>query len=39
MIMSFRSLLEIAIIGIAEYRAPAWIQSPRRASSRKKFNH
>ena len=29
--MSFKSLLEIAIIGIAEYRAPAWIQSPRRA--------
>jgi hypothetical protein len=29
--MNIKVLLEIAIIGIAEYRAPAWIQSPRRA--------
>jgi|AOAMet2_C43A7_35_1029302.scaffolds.fasta_scaffold00203_8 hypothetical protein len=36
--MSFKSLLEIAIIGIAEYRAPAWIQSPRRVNSRKRIN-
>jgi hypothetical protein len=28
--MNFKTLLEIAIIGIAEYRAPAWVQSPRR---------
>ncbi len=28
--MIFRDLLELVIMGIAEYRAPAWSQSPRR---------
>lgn len=28
--MSFNNILELAITGIAEYRAPAWSQSPRR---------
>jgi len=28
--MSFRDFIEISIIGMAEYRAPAWSQSPRR---------
>jgi len=28
--MIFRDLLELVIMGIAEYRAPAWAQSPRR---------
>jgi|TARA_B100001996_G_C18611141_1_gene573753 hypothetical protein len=31
--MNLKVLLEIAIIGIAEYRAPAWVQSPRRAAN------
>ena len=28
--MSFNNILELAITGIAEYRSPAWSQSPRR---------
>tara|TARA_B100001113_G_scaffold324114_1_gene295544 strand:+ start:54 stop:161 length:108 start_codon:yes stop_codon:yes gene_type:complete len=28
--MSFGYFLELAITGMAEYRAPAWSQSPRR---------
>ncbi len=28
--MIFNNILEIAIIGMAEYRTPAWSQSPRR---------
>jgi hypothetical protein len=28
--MSFNNILELAIVGMAEYRTPAWSQSPRR---------
>ena len=28
--MSFNNILELAIMGMAEYRTPAWSQSPRR---------
>ena len=28
--MNFKQFLEFAITGIAEYRSPAWSQSPRR---------
>ena len=28
--MSFNNILELAITGMAEYRTPAWSQSPRR---------
>jgi hypothetical protein len=28
--MNFNNILEIVITGMAEYRAPAWSQSPRR---------
>ena len=27
--MSFNNILELAITGMAEYRTPAWSQSPR----------
>lgn len=29
-IMIFKQFLELAILGMAEYRSPAWSQSPRR---------
>lgn len=28
--MSFNNILDLAIMGMAEYRTPAWSQSPRR---------
>jgi hypothetical protein len=28
--MSFNNILELVITGMAEYRTPAWSQSPRR---------